>query len=359
MFLVSVVIEAILLLVGVYWDFILWIAVFCLVAVTVVCVICILYVICNYLASQNESKTLQARDEIVTTIISVILIFANIYWNRAIQQMQPSVVPLVGQTEVVEKEIENTTSILPVEPATKAAEQEEISSGSTKIIVNGDIMTIIGDSRTVSYSLKGSRVIADKLNLGDIDIRTLALVLRQNKNLTDLDLSDNDISNADPLFTVESLTSIKLNNNKIVDIGYIEQVELLEELHLDGNDIQNIEQIASLKNLKHLSLKDNAINDVSALKELNSLNQLYLDHNNISGLSSLTNLEQLAILTLSYNSVNDISPLANLKALHTIDLGNNEITDIGALKPIFANLIELNLEGNDIVGFDHSNTVID
>lgn len=93
--------------------------------------------------------------------------------------------------------------------------------------------------------------------------------------LTDAYFSDNDITNIAfviPLFAMNNMSSIDLNNNRISDLAPLASLadsskELEITLRLEGNLIEDVAPLKGVKLLDNLYLNDNRIKDVSPLKD--------------------------------------------------------------------------------------------
>jgi hypothetical protein len=188
-------------------------------------------------------------------------------------------------------------------------------------------------------------------------------VIAELKNLTTLDLSDNEISEIpDAIAELKNLTTLDLSDNEISEIpDAIAKLKNLTELFLYDNQISEIPDIISeLKNLKVLHLGRNQINEISdAIAELKNLTGLYLRGNKISKIpDAISELKNLTTLDLSSNQISEI-PVAilELKILKTLDLGNNQISEIPEKIIQLENLerdqygmIEgINIKGNPII----------
>jgi len=162
------------------------------------------------------------------------------------------------------------------------------------------------------------------LNLKDNEISDITL-LKELKNLTNLDLSNNKISDITPLKELKNLTELYLFDNKSIDITPLKELKNLTTLHLQSNQIRNITPLKELKNLTTLRLQSNQIRDITPLKELKNLTNLDLSNNKISDITPLKELKNLTELYLWHNQISDISPLKELKNLKSIYLPDNQI----------------------------------
>ncbi|CAL5984351.1 leucine-rich_repeat domain-containing protein [Hexamita inflata] len=100
----------------------------------------------------------------------------------------------------------------------------------------------------------------------------------------------------------KSVKSLTINKCNLKDINGIQSMTQLTELNLSLNQISDINQLAPLTNLTALDLGQNNIECISALFNLKQLVSLDLSENLITDLSSLRNLLNLQILDVSYNN---------------------------------------------------------
>jgi internalin A len=167
-------------------------------------------------------------------------------------------------------------------------------------------------------------------------------------NLTSLSLWKNQISDIKPLSNLTKLTSLNLSENQISDIKPLSNLTKLTSLFLVGNQISDIKPLSNLTNLTSLNLGGNQISDIKPLSNLTNLTYLSLWRNQISDIKPLSNLTNLTYLSLSQNQISDIKPLSNLTKLTSLDLSGNQISDIKPLSNL-TKLTSLDLSGNPLV----------
>ena len=143
------------------------------------------------------------------------------------------------------------------------------------------------------------------------------------------------------------LTELNLSYNQIIDIGPLAGLTQLTRLGLWFNQISDITPTAGLTNLTALGLESNVISDISPLVELTQLTWLDISSNEVQDISSLAGLTQLTKLFLTENAISDLSPLAGLTQLIWLFLGGNEISDVAPLVDL-VNLEFLQLSRNPI-----------
>ncbi|CAL6001292.1 leucine-rich_repeat domain-containing protein [Hexamita inflata] len=120
----------------------------------------------------------------------------------------------------------------------------------------------------------------------------------------------------------------------------------LTELVLSDNNISDISAVSNLKNLKNLYLNYNDIEDISALKSLTDLTHLQLNSNRIT--SYILALPSLVELELSGNMLQDKSGLQHSLKLETLDLSETEITDLHTIPHQLFGLKALCLSSSNI-----------
>ena len=181
-----------------------------------------------------------------------------------------------------------------------------------------------------------------------------AIPIAQLETLTVLDASASEetaaaekIGNLIGLEHAVQLTELNLSYNQIIDIGPLAGLTQLTRLGLWFNQISDITPTAGLTNLTALGLESNVISDISPLVELTQLTWLDISSNEVQDISSLAGLTQLTKLFLTENAISDLSPLAGLTQLIWLFLGGNEISDVAPLVDL-VNLEFLQLSGNPV-----------
>ena len=176
------------------------------------------------------------------------------------------------------------------------------------------------------------------LNCKNIDDEGLKILCQINfKSIKVLHLSDNNISNIEPLATAP--------------------FRQLKELYLFGNNISNIEVLKSVpfKTLEKLNLGGNNIEDISVFSKVpfRKLKVLELWENNISNIDVLAEVpfKRLRELSLSNNKIKDLKALekVSLRRLEKLSLHDNLITNINVLTEIqFKRVQRLYFENNKV-----------
>ena len=134
-----------------------------------------------------------------------------------------------------------------------------------------------------------------------------------------------------PQARLAKLTELELSDNKITDLTGLEYATQLADLDLSYNQISDITPLAQLTQLTELELDHNQISDITPLAQLTQLTELLLWNNQISDISPLAGLPSLKYLSLSSNQISDVTlltTLASLESLRRILLSGNPITDV-------------------------------
>ena len=124
---------------------------------------------------------------------------------------------------------------------------------------------------------------------------------------------------------LRNLTELDLSINQLVDIRPLAGLTNLTELRLDSNHIVDIKPLAGLTNLTILYLHTNKIVDLKPLIGLTKLTALYLYSNKVVDVEPLAQLTNLTILGLRSNEIVDVKPLTGLTKLTFLYLNSNPI----------------------------------
>ncbi len=217
---------------------------------------------------------------------------------------------------------------------------------SWQVIGLGLFQCIGNNLNCIIFQLKSLKNLT-QLNLRDNQISDISLISALT-NLTVLDLSKNQFRNIFPLSTLTKLTKLNLGDNGICHISQFSDLTNLTVLKLKNNILRNISPLSALTNLTELDLSENQISDISPLSALTNLTYLNLSNNQISDISPLSALTNLTVLKLKDNILYDISQLSALTNLTLLDLANNQILDISPLSAL-KNLTKLGLDSNKIL----------
>ncbi|MXV74957.1 hypothetical protein F4Z99_11880 [Candidatus Poribacteria bacterium] len=170
-------------------------------------------------------------------------------------------------------------------------------------------------------------------------------------NITELDISQNPITDLRPLSNLTQLTGLHFwhfpGNSTNLDLRPLASLINLEVTTFEGNGISDITPLAGLKKLRELHLTNNRIEEVHSLAGLIDLEILFLEGNGITDISPLSNLKKLRILHLKYNNIQDLSPVSDL---NLSEFSYHSICDFSTPGPSITERIQ-NRDFPSIIGF--------
>ena len=144
-------------------------------------------------------------------------------------------------------------------------------------------------------------------------------------SITQLDLSDHDLSDISALSACRSLTKLNISGNSISDLSPLMDIPGLQELIIDGNNVSNLRPLMALHSLQVIHAEHNAISSTVPLSGLTQLSSLYLSYNPItdySGLEKLTSLQTLELRGTGLSNA-DLSVLSHIRSLNYLDMQEN------------------------------------
>ena len=170
------------------------------------------------------------------------------------------------------------------------------------------------------------------------------------KQLTSLNLGlELYVADLSGLEHLVNITELDLTQNQVTDLSPLAGLTKLTSLDLAQNDITDISPLTSLTNLTFLRIQDNLVTDISPLAGLTKLTELNLWTNEISDISPLAALTDLAKINLTKNKISDLSALASFTNVTRLELITNEITDLSPLLQTgFAEGAEIRLWGEPL-----------
>lgn len=142
-------------------------------------------------------------------------------------------------------------------------------------------------------------------------------------NLRNLELSENNIDNADlvAISTIDTLEYLTVYNANITDITPVSALTNLKTLQLNNNNFNN-----------GFPVQGNAISDLSPVAALTNLTYLEVSGNNIKDLTPLANLSNLDWLYVNANEITDLSPLAGLTGITQFSASGQRLATSGSVE---------------------------
>ena len=174
-----------------------------------------------------------------------------------------------------------------------------------------------------------------ELRMSYMALKRIPTSICASTTLSRLDVSCNRIADLEsvPLHEIQTLTSLKVQNNKLTSIpSYFAQMKALKYLNISNNKFEQFPPVVS---------------------EMSNLVDLDVSFNNIGELpSEMSNLKSLERLAAFGNELvtfpASFSTLANLRAL---DVRRNKLTDLNSVYAL-PNLTILQADHNDLVTLD-------
>lgn len=178
------------------------------------------------------------------------------------------------------------------------------------------------------------------------------------KNLQQLDLTGNAISDLTPLQHLTQLTDLSLRLNKadqLPDLAKLGQVPI-QQLNLVGDAYgtapQQLAGLSQLTQLQSLKLVNSKLTTLPPLAPTAPLTTLDLSGNKLTDVTGLANFPLLTTLSLGSNQIADWRPVANLNHLTSLTTGNNPQTNISVLQRLTQlkklNLSQLGMTNQDL-----------
>jgi hypothetical protein len=166
------------------------------------------------------------------------------------------------------------------------------------------------------------------------------------EKVTELNLSDNQLTSVKGLEKLTQLKELELQKNQLTDVKGLEKLTQLKYLHLYGNQLTEVpKELEKLTQLKRLHLGSNKLTDVSDLEKFTHLEELWLRNNQLTDVKGLEKLTQLKVLYLYNNQLTDVKGLEKLTQLTLLTLEVNQLTDLTGLEKL-TQLRELQLYDN-------------
>ncbi|NFB58150.1 DUF5050 domain-containing protein [Clostridium botulinum] len=168
--------------------------------------------------------------------------------------------------------------------------------------------------------------------------------------IKELNVHNKNIKSLKGIEYLKNITKLDISDNNIKDISYLKELDSLELLNLYNNNIEDIFPINNMKKLKDINLSKNNVKDISYLKDLN-LHHLDLRDNKIENIGVLRNKISLQHLYLANNSIKDFSPISNLKNLQILYLNHNYSSNYDYAKDYYNNLKDRDFKLNVPIEF--------
>ena len=150
---------------------------------------------------------------------------------------------------------------------------------------------------------------------------------------------------------LNEITDLDLSNLNITDLSGIENFINLSSINLSNNNISTIESLKSLHNLTSLNLSYNKFTEVPIELKESDINILSLSYNNIENFDNLRKIKSIRLLELEGTNFNneDLELLKNLGVIN-LNLSKTKTTDYSILKAM--EIYQLNISYNENIIYE-------
>lgn len=191
------------------------------------------------------------------------------------------------------------------------------------------------------------------VNCGLTDEALQSLDFSTMDGLTDLDVSENDLSDDSFLKELgDSLKKLNISGTALSDLSVVSSFENLSELQASGNGIETLSPLASCTALTTLVMDNNKISDLTPLADCVHLLKVSVNGNQLTTLAGLERCLDLADIEAGSNNITSLSGISNATVLKHVYLSDNQLTDISVLAKSAGTLQSLYVRNNQIERFD-------
>ena len=129
----------------------------------------------------------------------------------------------------------------------------------------------------------------------------------------------------------KELTEVNFSNNVIQNIWPLRNCKNLEGISLHDNQVKDISVLASLPELKIIDISFNEFISIEPLQWLENLEGLVCHGNELQNIDALRYLTKLRFLSLLSNQIENFEPITGLTGLYWLDIRDNPGQNIGDL----------------------------
>lgn len=156
-----------------------------------------------------------------------------------------------------------------------------------------------------------------------------------------------NILNPDGLQYFSNATDVNLSQNLISQINAFPISSSLTRLVLDDNQLSTLPDLSNLPNLKTLTVRRNKLMSLPDISANKKITQLYVQSNQLTFIPDLRNQKELWAINFSGNRLTLLPFLDSLAKLTELVVADNQLTQIQPLDKL-SNLKLLNISGNKI-----------
>ena len=185
-----------------------------------------------------------------------------------------------------------------------------------------------------------------ELDLSDTEISDLELIKRLS-SLQELYLNGTHVSSLEPIKGLSDLQRLDLRGTQVSDLEPIKGLSSLQRLYLGGTQVSDLEPIKGLSSLQWLDIEGTQVRDLELIKGIGSLQWLVLKGTQVSDLEPIKGLGSLHSLDLRGTQVSSLGPIKGLSSLQLLELGGTQVSDLGPIRGL-SSLQELDLRGTQV-----------
>ncbi len=175
----------------------------------------------------------------------------------------------------------------------------------------------------LSEALPGCAIHSETAIEDVLDITMGGLTFKS--NVTELDLSGQNLSDISALTACTDLRRLNLAGNQLTDLSPLMNLPNIEWLNISDNSISDLRPIMGLSSLRYVNASRNYISDTAAVGTMTGLTELYLSYNEIKDFSGLRNLTNLKTLSVKDTGLNDdaLGYMTYLRGLTRLEIDDN------------------------------------
>ena len=174
--------------------------------------------------------------------------------------------------------------------------------------------------------------------------------LRGLTSLQNLNCWNTKVSDLEPLRGLTSLQDLYCGNTKVSDLEPLRGLTSLQDLHCGNTKVSDLEPLQGLVNLEEFVCSRTEVSSLEPLKDLTSLKVLHCDHTQVSSLEPLRSLVNLTTLHCGNTPVSDLEPLVNPENIRWLDCQNLKLKEFPRKLLFSENLQRIDLNGASIPG---------
>ena len=220
---------------------------------------------------------------------------------------------------------------------TEPQKPEQQKPEDTEVKIGGDF-----------YSIDSTALDLSNRKLTDAQIANL----KHMKNLTSLNISDNNITDLSCLKGLNNLEYIFFNNNSVSDISFMSNMKHLKKISAENNKVRDISVLDGMTELEEVFFGNNYVVDISPLSSSKGLVMVGFNESQIGDISALSGMKELEMVCLAGCGLYDIEPLKDSDKLKFVYLGRNNLSDLSPLKG--CTIKELYVDNNRLSGHTDS-----